>query len=154
MENILAIVAIVISVISGLFSAFTYIKTMERDRKQATLDAYNSLQEQVFDRLNQYAPAEIREIAKDNHSNKYKEVSGLVARIEHFCVGVNQKIYDFDTVYELAHGYFDGFSLKARIEPILDKKQKNTVHDYYAYIHGVLAEMEQETKKRNGRASA
>ena len=38
-ENILAIVAIVISVISGLFSAFTYIKTMERDRKQATLDA-------------------------------------------------------------------------------------------------------------------
>ena len=116
MENILAIVAIVISVISGLFSAFTYIKTMERDRKQATLDAYNGLQEQVFDRLNQYAPAEIREIAKDNLSNKYKEVSGLVARIEHFCVGVNQKIYDFDTVYELAHGYFDGFSLKARIE--------------------------------------
>ncbi len=153
MENILAIVAIVISVISGLFSAFTYIKTMERDRKQATLDAYNSLQEQVFDRLNQYAPAEIREIAKDNHSNKYKEVSVLVARIEHFCVGVNQKIYDFDTVYELAHGYFDG-SLKARIEPILDKKQKNTVHDYYANIHGVLAKMEQEAKKRNGRASA
>ena len=34
MENMLAIVAIVISVISGLFSAFSYIKTMERDRKQ------------------------------------------------------------------------------------------------------------------------
>ena len=153
MENILAIVAIVISVISGLFSAFTYIRTMERDRKQATLDAYNGLQEQVFDRLNQYTPAEIREIAKDSLSNKYKEVSGLVARIEHFCVGVNQKIYDFDTVYELAHGYFDG-SLKVRIEPILDKKQKNTVHDYYANIHGVLAKMEQETKKHNWRASA
>lgn len=153
MENILAIVAIVISVISGLFSAFTYIKTMDRDRKQATLDAYNGLQEQVFDRLNQYTPAEIREIAKDNRGNKYKEVSGLVARIEHFCVGVNQKIYDFDTVYELAHGYFDG-SLKDRMEPILDKKQKNTAHDYYANIHGVLTKMEQETKKRNGRASA
>lgn len=153
MENILAIVAIVISVMSGLFSAVTYIKTMERDRKQATLDAYNGLQEQVFDRLNQYVPAEIREIAKDNLSNKYKEISGLIARIEHFCVGVNQKIYDFDTVYELAHGYFDG-SLKARIEPILDKKQKNTVHDYYANIHGVLVKMEKKTKKHNGRASA
>lgn len=76
-----------------------------------------------------------------------------MARIEHFCVGLNQKIYDFDTVYELAHGYFDG-SLKIRIKPILDKKQKNTAHDYYANIHGVLAKMEQETKKRNGRASA
>ena len=83
MENMLTIVAIVISVISGLFSAFSYIKTMERDRKQATLDAYNGLQEQVFDQLNQYTPAEIRKIAMDNRGNQYKEVSGLVARIEH-----------------------------------------------------------------------
>ena len=61
--------------------------------------------------MNQYTPAEIRKIAMDNRGNQYKEVSGLVARIEHFCVGVNQKIYDFDTVYELAHGYFDGDTL-------------------------------------------
>jgi len=152
-ENMLAIVAIVISVISGLFSAFSYIKTMERDRKQATLDAYNGLQEQVFDQLNQYTPAEIRKIAMDNRGNQYKEVSGLVARIEHFCVGVNQKIYDFDTVYELAHGYFDGDTIISRVKPILNKKQKNTAYDYYANIHIVLTKMERETKKRRRRAS-
>lgn len=148
MENLLAIIAIVISVISGLFSAFTYVKTMRRDRKQATLDAYNSLQTQVFDELNQYAPAQMRDIAKNNLSGEFKKVSGLLARIEHFCVGVNQRIYDFDTVYELAHGYFDSFPLKSRIEPVLEKKQKHTSHDYYANIHSVWAQMEAEAKKR------
>ena len=104
METILSIIAIVLSVISGGFSLYSFVWTARRDRKQATLDAYNQLQEQAFDKLNTYAPAAIREIAKDSKSEQYKTVSGYIARIEHFCVGVNQKIYDRKTVYELAHG--------------------------------------------------
>lgn len=153
MENLLSAIAIVVSLFSVLFSAFTYIRTMRRDRKQATLDAYNCLQEQVFDLLNQYTPSEIREIAKNNRSSEYKTVSSLAARIEHFCVGVNQKIYDFNTMYELAHGYFDAAFLKARIEPLLEKKHQNTSYDYYANIHSVWAKMDQQTKKQSKRQS-
>ena len=148
MEDLLSAIAIVVSVCSVLFSAFTYVITMRRDRKQATLDAYNCLQEQVFDLLNQYTPSEIREIAKNNRSSEYKTVSSLAARIEHFCVGVNQKIYDFNTMYELAHGYFDAAFLKARIEPLLEKKHQNTSYDYYANIHSIWAKMEQRTNKQ------
>lgn len=149
MEDLLSAIAIVVSVCSVLFSAFTYVITMRRDRKQATLDAYNCLQEQVFDLLNQYTPSEIREIAKNNRSSEYKTVSSLAARIEHFCVGVNQKIYDFNTMYELAHGYFDAAFLKARIEPLLEKKHQNTSYDYYANIHSIWAKMEQRTNKQS-----
>lgn len=108
--------------------------------------AYNQLQEQALDHLNYYMPAAIKEIAKDRRSEEYKKLSAYVARIEHFCVGVNHKIYDQKTVYELAHGYFDG-GLKTRIEPIIERKNQFD-HDYYANIHEVYAWMDKETKKR------
>ena len=64
METKLSIIAIVISVFSGCFAFYAFYWTAKRDRKQATLDAYNQLQEQAFDKLNLYTPAEILEIAK------------------------------------------------------------------------------------------
>ena len=145
-EIVLSIIAIVISVISGGFACYTFIWTAGRDRKQATLVAYNQLQEQALDHLNYYMPAAIKEIAKDRRSEEYKKLSAYVARIEHFCVGVNHKIYDQKTVYELAHGYFDG-GLKTRIEPIIERKNQFD-HDYYANIHEVYAWRDKETKKR------
>ena len=146
METILSIIAIVISVISGVFALYTFFWTAARDRQRATLDAYNQLQEQALDHLNLYRPSNIKEIVKDRRSEDYKKLSAYVARIEHFCVGVNQKIYDQKTVYELAHGYFDG-GLKVRIEPIIERKNQFD-HDYYANIHKVYAWMEAETEKR------
>ena len=151
METILSIIAIVISVISGGFALYTFFWTAARDRQQATLDAYNQLQEQALDHLNYYMPAQIGEIAKDPRSEEYKKISAYIARIEHFCVGVNQKIYDRKTVYELAHGYLDS-SIKKRIEPIIEKKNKFG-HDYYANIHQVYDWMEQETELRKKKAS-
>ena len=145
-EIVLSIIAIVISVISGGFACYTFIWTAGRDRKQATLVAYNQLQEQALDHLNYYMPAAIKEIAKDRRSEEYKKLSAYVARIEHFCVGVNHKIYDQKTVYELAHGYFDG-GLKTRIEPIIERNNQFD-HDSYANIHEVYAWMDKETKKR------
>ena len=148
METILSIIAIVLSVISGGFSLYSFVWTARRDRKQATLDAYNQLQEQAFDKLNTYSPAAIREVAKDSKSEEYRTVSGYIARIEHFCVGVNQNIYDRRTVYALAHGYLDGQVLKRRMEPIIDKKQIGASEDYYENIHAVLNWMEKESQKR------
>lgn len=104
--------------ISGGFAFYTFLWTAHRDRKQAALDAYNRLQEEGLDLLNHYRPSEIREIAGDPRSESYKILSGQIARIEHFCVGVTQKIYDPKTVYELAYGYLDG-AIKTRIERII-----------------------------------
>lgn len=148
METTLSIIAIVISVISGGFALYTFIWTARRDRKQATLDAYNTLQNEVFDKINLYRPAEILEISKHPMSKEYNEVGALIAWIEHFCVGVKNNIYDKKTVYELAHGYFDGSKLKSRVTPIIDRKNNNTDLDYYANIHYVLDWMDRETQKR------
>ena len=144
METILSIIAIVISLLTGAFAAYTFYWTARRDRKQATLDAYNQLQKQALDHLNYYMPTQIKEIAKNPRSEEYKKLSAYVARIEHFCVGVNQEIYDRETVYALARDYLDG-AIKNRIEPLIDKKNYIGAEDYYENIHAVYAWMEQRS---------
>lgn len=147
MEIVLSIAAIIISVVSGIFSLYAFIWTTRRDRKQATLDAFHTLQDEVFDKLNLIKPSEIKEIAKQPTSEKYKLLSGYIARLEHFCVGINTGIYDKNIVYQLAHGYLDSNTILNRIRPIIDKKNRSGERDYYENIHTVLQWM----KKRGDR---
>ena len=128
---------------SGIFTFYTFRWTAARDRRQATLEAYNRLQAEVFDRLNTYPPAAIREMCQHTRSEEYKTVSGYLARIEHFCVGINQKIYDRETFYALAHGYFDA-QIRDRIQPMIDKKnvRNNRAKQYYNDTLQVLAWMD------------
>ena len=150
METILSIIAIVLSVISGGFSLYSFVWTARRDRKQATLEAYNRLQAEVFDNLNTYRPDEIRNICADNKSADYKKVSGYLARIEHFCVGLNQGIYDKNTFYALSHGYFDGHQIRKRIEPVIESKNssKNSKEQFYDDTRSVLRWMEKKAAKK------
>lgn len=145
METAISIIAIIISVISGGFALYSFAWTAQRDRKQSTLDAYNLLQEQALDYLNYYMPTQIAEIAKDPRSDEYKKISTYIARIEHFCVGVNKKIYDRETVYALAHDYLDG-GIKVRIEPIINRKNQYGDTDYYENIHQFYNWMEKQKK--------
>lgn len=145
----ISVVSALVAVVSVVFSVVTYQKTVKHDRRQATLDAYNRLQEQAFDFLNMYSPADIRDICEDTRSQEYKTLSGYVARIEHFCAGVYKDVYDFDVFYTLAHGYFDGFLLKSRLEPILEKKNSGGGSNelFYPYIHFVWQDMKDRRKK-------
>ena len=145
METVLSIIAIIISVISGGFALYTFFWTAKRDRKQATLDAYNRLQNEALDNINLYNPQRIAGIIENPRSEEFKKLGAYIARIEHFCVGVNKEIYDKDTVYELAHGYFDG-GLRKRIEPIISRKNIHG-HDFYENIHKVYAWMDEKTGK-------
>ena len=145
METTLSIIAILLSVVSGAFAIYTFFWTARRDRKQATLDAYNRLQTEVFDNINVYSPSEIRDICEDSKSEEYKILSGYLARIEHFCVGVNERIYDNNTFYALAHGYFDGYLLRNRIEPLIEaKNQGDGTEVFYNDIISILDWMDKK----------
>ena len=145
---VIAIVSAVLAIVSAGFSCFTYFRNVVHDRRRDTLDAYNTLQNEAFDKLNLMKPANIREIAENPRSDTYKTVSGYIARIEHVCAGVNLGIYDRKTVYTLAHGYLDGNMILSRINPIIEKKHRNAEKDYYENIHKVLAWMQKENEKQ------
>lgn len=147
-ELYISITSIALALVSAAFSVVTYIRTVFHDRKKDTLDAYNALQEQVFDKLNLITPKEVQEIAKHPTSPEYKELSGYLARIEHFCVGVNKKIYDRKTVYALAHGYLDGSQILSRISSLIERKNQNS-KDFYNNIHTVLHWMNKKARAKN-----
>ena len=66
---IVSIVSIILSVVSVVHSFFVYRQTVKHDKKQATLDAFNILQEQVLDKINLYSNSRIKEIAEDLPAN-------------------------------------------------------------------------------------
>ena len=122
MEIAISIISLFFVASSFLHSFFVYSQTVKHDKKQATLDAFNILQEQVLDKINLYSNSKIKEIAEDARSKEYKELTILMARIEHFSVGVNSKIYDLRTVKRLAGKHFG--VLYNKLLPMIEKKRK------------------------------
>lgn len=142
------IITIVSSVAAAVFACGTYYKGLRHDKKQDTLDAYNQLQEQALDKLYLIDINEIKEISKNPQNEKYKQISTYIARIEHFCVGVNDDIYDRETVYNLAHGFLDR-TIKKRIEPVINRKNFDG-KEYYDNTKKVIIWMNEETKRKEG----
>lgn len=140
MELYISIAALGASVVSIVVSVVIYYVGVVREKKQATLDAFNLLQAQVLDRLNYYRKTDVDDIADDIHSADYKELSSLLARCEHFAVGVNAGIYDRKTVRRLAGRYI--ISLYDKMEPLIEKKRKlNTSERHYREFEALVEKM-------------
>lgn len=157
MEFIVSIIAVFVSGLTFLFTVMVTYRGGQREKKQATLDALNVLQEQVFDKLNSYTFNEVKDIAaqwqssiqekddfiKEKHGTvdefwnthheydsvieEYRKLSGYLARIEHFALGVNTGIYDAKTTERAATTYF--VMLYRKFMPILAVKNNGTPND-------------------------
>ena len=135
-SDIIAAFALGVSVLSLACAIVVYFKGLKRERKQATLDAFNELQAQVLDELAEYTPTAIRVIAenrrKKDTKQQYHHCKTLIARIEHFAIGIEEKIYDYKTADKLAAEHL--IYLYNKVSPIIEAaresaKGKNT------YIH-------------------
>ena len=140
------VISLVFSLCAAGFSVFTYWSNIVHDRKQATLEAYNQLQEQALDKLYVYMPKHLKEIVKNRRTEEYKLLSSYVARVEHFAVGVNKKIYDLDTVYELSHGFLDG-GIRTRIEILIGRKDEGFDEEFYQNVRLLYKKMDNRTKR-------
>ena len=134
-------VTLTLSIVSLCFSLFTWYRALIHDRKKDTLDAFNVLQQQALDPLQSYTRAHIREIAEDSRSEEYRIVSTYLARIEHFCVGVEQKVYDQRTVWELSEGFLNR-GIYEKLKPIIE--HKNQQKNYYRNFLAVVQKMNRE----------
>ena len=140
----MSLIAIVVSFFSVLATIVMYILGIRRNKKQDTLDAFNALQAQVFDKLNLYTYKEIDSVCAavrgdkldDESSRKYYELLGYLARLEHFSLGVNTGIYDAKTAERAGTGYLVG--LYRKLTPLIElqheRARKFTGKDkeYYA----------------------
>ena len=124
---IISIVSFLLAFVSAIFSWRVHKQTVIHDKKQATLDAINILQVQVFDELYDYTNSQIAVISQNNRSEEYKRITKLMARIEHFSVGVNSDIYSLDITKRLAGRHF--CSIYDKVLPMIKKKRETFKDD-------------------------
>lgn len=68
MELVISIFSLLVAVFSLLYSFIVHRQTVLHDKKQATLDAFNTLQEQVLDKLNVFTDSRMKEISENVRS--------------------------------------------------------------------------------------
>ena len=125
----------------------------EHDKRKDTLDAYRELQIDVFDELClKYTKNRIREVSEHyrtkENAEDYRILSIYTAKIEHFCVGVEKDIYDWETVYELAHGFLDG-KIRGWLSPLMERKAGFQIsdHDPFENTKNVFKKMDARTEE-------
>ena len=127
----ISLFSVLIAALGFIFSLINYISCTRRDRKQATIEAYSKLQSEALDQLNQYTKKQVTDISETPQSHEYKELSTLLARCDHFAVGVNAGIYDEKILFKLAGRYF--VVLYDKLQPmVLKKRHLGHREQYYA----------------------
>lgn len=103
----LSIIAILVSAASLIFSIKQYKSEQARNRSEATIHAFDALQEQVFSQ-NGYKDLPVKsgvDYCNGKKSGEWRTATNYLSQIEHFCVGVQMKTYDIETLNRLAGGF-------------------------------------------------
>ncbi len=149
--SIAAAVSTVFAAIQLYRSRKTSEKNLERQRKQATIEAYNVLQEQALDILNtKYTDKDVKAISencqRDSEARQeYNAIGTLLSRCEHFAVGIDEDTYDFETLYRLSGRHL--WIIYKRFSPVIERKQKRERSAYANFVN--LAERLQERAKKD-----
>ena len=141
---IIDIITAIFTVIPILFAVYTYHKDVERKAQQDTIEAYQHLQTDVLSHISRLKPSEVESFANKRTSEEYKQFTEYLMAIECFCIGLEQRIYDFDVFYSLARDYFDDEKgpIRPTIKPILEVKNRGK-HKYYQSLERVWTRMEE-----------
>lgn len=120
-------ISIILALLSALFAAFTYVQTAHHEKKKATIEDFNRLQNEVLDKFVcvevENAEFTVENMDQCDVKKSYDDQRALIARLEHFSVGVKEKIYNFKVVDKLAGRHL--IELYEKIEPIIDEANKD-----------------------------
>ena len=134
---LISVISALVAIIALIYSVFIQRKLLQ---KQLTLEAFNILQTEVLDKL-VFDPKENAQLIVNNLDNPkcenaYKDYKTLIARLDHFALGVNQHVYNFKIVNKLAGTHL--VCLYKKIEPIITQANK---HSYSTRCYGNFEEL-------------
>lgn len=133
-----------LAAVGALFwSVHTQYSMQKKEVKRATIEAFNRLQSEVLDKLVLVDKDNAEIIAEEKADNEackqaYNDYKTLIARLEHFAVGIEQGAYDLDVVDQLAGEHL--IYLLPKIEPIIDAANKHVRTDKYYQSYVRLVE--------------
>ena len=125
--------SIIIAIVSAVFSIVTYINTVIFEKRKITIEAINILQNEVLDKFvsvkKENARIIIENLDKEKCKEAYDDYRALIARLEHFAVGVNKHVYSYKIVKSLLGNHF--IQLYNKVALIINEANKNekcTIH--------------------------
>ncbi len=116
------VIALVISILAFLLSLFQYSKESLRQKKEATLVAYNELQNDVFTDLTTY-PYPMPEIKF--HGEEWNKLTVYLAKLERFSLGINTGINSIRILNRLGGVYY--IREFEKLKPIIDRKRADNI---------------------------
>ena len=135
------IVSIVIAVLSAMFSIVTYLNTVRFEKRKVTIAAIHLLQNEVLDKFVSITKENAKTIVENIDDEKcreaYNDYRALIARLEHFAIGVNKHVYDFRLVEDLLGKHF--VVLYDKIAPIICKgnRKEKCIKHYCNFVKWV-----------------
>lgn len=106
------IAALVISILAFIFSVIQFITNSSRVKNESTLNRFYELQESVFTELNILLPTLPKEnsnserIKIEQSDENWEKITEYLAKIEHFSVGINTRIYSLRILNRAGGSYF------------------------------------------------
>ncbi len=117
------VLALIISALALGLSVVSFFTDSSREKKEATLIAYEEIQNDVFSILMKY-PKDMAPV--EPKSDEWNRLTMCLAKLERFSVGINTDIYSLDVLNRLGGSYF--IHQYEKLEPIiLRKRQENFV---------------------------
>lgn len=123
----LDIIAIIISVVALLLSAYQFLVERKLNRMGATIDALAELQKDVLNNEG-FINAQVDSVIEHHKTVNgefdatWETISECLARIEQFAVGVNTKVYSIEILDRMAGSYI--IKLFNKFEPIIVYKRE------------------------------
>lgn len=118
------VIALIISILALVLSVVQFLRDVSRDKKEATLVAYDELQDDVFSILNQYS-INLPEI--EYLGEEWRTLTVCLAKIERFSVGINTGIYSLRILNRIGGAYY--IRQFDKLKPIIDQKRKVNLSD-------------------------
>ena len=116
------VLALVISGMAFVLSLWQFLRDSSRQKKEATLNAYKELQNDVLTHLSKYdLPMPEFEYQGDD----WKTMTVYLAKLEQFSVGINTGIYSIDVLNHLGGAYY--IRQFKKLKPIIDRKRKENI---------------------------
>lgn len=127
--SLVDLLAFAIAVAAFVLSAIQFINDNSRQKCESTLNAYNDLQDDVFTNLNvllsEYETKKTSVASLTTGEKDWEDITGYLAKIERFSVGINSKIYSIKVLNRLGGGYF--IRLYNELNPIIIKKREANI---------------------------
>ena len=138
--------ALVISILAFVLSLCQFLRDSSRQKKEATLNAYIELQDDVFTHLSKYSfPMPIFEY----QGKEWEKMTVYLAKLEQFSVGINTGIYSLDVLNHLGGAYY--IRQFEKLKPIIDRKREENivVGGHYDEFEKTVIKLKEYRKKHS-----